>query len=286
MCGAELFLLLLTFFLFLYMYINPNFCGHLSPPPAAPPQASRPPPWRRWAGHRHGEEAQTPVASTTPTRVWMNCGWDVFNFYSSVILYSSFYIRSASAALFLLSFFFFWCFFSTIFPPVRMEKLDVPWSCLLKSLFKMAEWMLYVCFTPQPFPPCALQDIYELKDQIQDVEGRYMQGLKELKVEGLELKACLLLPLWENTNLFLHLPLPHVGFSQSIPLLHGLPSLPHFGPLCFLLAPPAVCWESCVQAVAATDWLLSFSISLLSRTANFLSDEESRLTAWKPACSW
>lgn len=47
--------------------------------------------------------------------------------------------------------------------------------------------------SPQPFPPCPLQDIYELKDQIQDVEGRYMQGLKELKVEGLELKACLLL---------------------------------------------------------------------------------------------
>lgn len=42
------------------------------------------------------------------------------------------------------------------------------------------------------FLPCPLQDIYELKDQIQDVEGRYMQGLKELKVEGLELAACLL----------------------------------------------------------------------------------------------
>lgn len=28
------------------------------------------------------------------------------------------------------------------------------------------------------------QDIYDLKDQIQDVEGRYMQGLKELKVSG------------------------------------------------------------------------------------------------------
>lgn len=26
------------------------------------------------------------------------------------------------------------------------------------------------------------QDIYELKDQIQDVEGKYMQGLKEMKV--------------------------------------------------------------------------------------------------------
>lgn len=35
------------------------------------------------------------------------------------------------------------------------------------------------------------QDIYDLKDQIQDVEGRYMQGLKELKVEGPELNACL-----------------------------------------------------------------------------------------------
>lgn len=42
------------------------------------------------------------------------------------------------------------------------------------------------------FLPCPPQDIYELKDQIQDVEGRYMQGLKELKVEGLELAACLL----------------------------------------------------------------------------------------------
>lgn len=27
-----------------------------------------------------------------------------------------------------------------------------------------------------------LRDLYDLKDQIQDVEGRYMQGLKELKV--------------------------------------------------------------------------------------------------------
>uniref|UniRef100_A0A672P465 Leucine-rich repeat flightless-interacting protein 2 n=1 Tax=Sinocyclocheilus grahami TaxID=75366 RepID=A0A672P465_SINGR len=34
-----------------------------------------------------------------------------------------------------------------------------------------------------------LRDIYDLKDQIQDVEGRYMQGLKELKVEGPELNA-------------------------------------------------------------------------------------------------
>ena len=33
-------------------------------------------------------------------------------------------------------------------------------------------------------PLSAHQDIYELKDQIQDVEGRYMQGLKELKVVG------------------------------------------------------------------------------------------------------
>lgn len=41
------------------------------------------------------------------------------------------------------------------------------------------------------------QDIYELKDQIQDVEGRYMQGLKELKVVGLVFSACLLfISLW------------------------------------------------------------------------------------------
>lgn len=67
----------------------------------------------------------------------------------------------------------------------------------------MAAWMLnYLSLTFPTFSdlqfnpaflPCPLQDIYELKDQIQDVEGRYMQGLKELKVEGLELTACLLL---------------------------------------------------------------------------------------------
>lgn len=67
----------------------------------------------------------------------------------------------------------------------------------------MAAWMLnYLSLTFPTFSnlqfnpaflPCPLQDIYELKDQIQDVEGRYMQGLKELKVEGLELAACLLL---------------------------------------------------------------------------------------------
>lgn len=33
-------------------------------------------------------------------------------------------------------------------------------------------------------PSYVLQDIYDLKDQIHDVEGRYMQGLKELKVQG------------------------------------------------------------------------------------------------------
>lgn len=66
------------------------------------------------------------------------------------------------------------------------------------------------------FLPCPLQDIYELKDQIQDVEGRYMQGLKELKVEGLELAACLLVfsgsSLASLTLLFLltlHPPPPH-----------------------------------------------------------------------------
>lgn len=67
----------------------------------------------------------------------------------------------------------------------------------------MAAWVLnYLSLTFPTFSnlqfnpaflPCPLQDIYELKDQIQDVEGRYMQGLKELKVEGLELTACLLL---------------------------------------------------------------------------------------------
>lgn len=59
--------------------------------------------------------------------------------------------------------------------------------------FVISPWCSPPSLIPQPFLPSALQDIYELKDQIQDVEGRYMQGLKELKVEGLELTACLLL---------------------------------------------------------------------------------------------
>ena len=84
----------------------------------------------------------------------------------------------------------------------------VGWSCVW-TVFEMAAWVL--CYLslipsslsdapihPQPFLPSALQDIYELKDQIQDVEGRYMQGLKELKVEGLELVACLLFFSWSS----------------------------------------------------------------------------------------
>lgn len=61
--------------------------------------------------------------------------------------------------------------------------------------FVICPWYFPPSLMPQftPTTPSALQDIYELKDQIQDVEGRYMQGLKELKVEGLELTACLLL---------------------------------------------------------------------------------------------
>ncbi len=53
---------------------------------------------------------------------------------------------------------------------------------------------LWPSVNAKPFPwfiPPSQQDIYDLKDQIQDVEGRYMQGLKELKVEGPELNACL-----------------------------------------------------------------------------------------------
>lgn len=41
----------------------------LSRPLAVPPRGSRLPPWRRWAAPRHGEEAQTPVASMTQTPV-------------------------------------------------------------------------------------------------------------------------------------------------------------------------------------------------------------------------
>lgn len=75
--------------------------------------------------------------------------------------------------------------------------------CVCWAVSETAAWVLnYLSLTFPTFSdlqfnpaflPCPLQDIYELKDQIQDVEGRYMQGLKELKVEGLELKACLLL---------------------------------------------------------------------------------------------
>lgn len=72
--------------------------------------------------------------------------------------------------------------------------LSLRWQrgCFLLSLLDNPH-PLWCPTSPQPFLPSALQDIYELKDQIQDVEGRYMQGLKELKVEGLELTACLLL---------------------------------------------------------------------------------------------
>lgn len=97
------------------------------------------------------------------------------------------------------------------------------------TVFEMAARVLYYLslITPpppnpfwcptstQPFLPCALQDIYELKDQIQDVEGRYMQGLKELKVVGLELTACLLL--FSGSNMAsLTPPLPPA--SPLIPL--------------------------------------------------------------------
>lgn len=71
----------------------------------------------------------------------------------------------------------------------------------------------------QAFLPCALQDIYELKDQIQDVEGRYMQGLKELKVEGLELAACLLLSTWEQRGLT-NTPTPQATPPSSLPPTH------------------------------------------------------------------
>lgn len=56
-----------------------------------------------------------------------------------------------------------------------------------------------LCFSPiliSILPP--QQDIYDLKDQIQDVEGRYMQGLKELKVEGPVSRACHLFLLYHS----------------------------------------------------------------------------------------
>lgn len=94
-----------------------------------------------------------------------------------------------------------------------------------------AHGCFYLSFTspaisssPQPFPPSPLQDIYELKDQIQDVEGRYMQGLKELKVEGLELKACLLLSFGNSLASLTptHPPSTAVSLDDScFFLLHG-----------------------------------------------------------------
>lgn len=74
----------------------------------------------------------------------------------------------------------------------QLDCLTWQHGCFVVSPFYTPQ-PLWCPSSPQPFPPSALQDIYELKDQIQDVEGRYMQGLKELKVEGLELTACLLL---------------------------------------------------------------------------------------------
>ncbi len=58
------------------------------------------------------------------------------------------------------------------------------------------------CQTFPWFIPPSQQDIYDLKDQIQDVEGRYMQGLKELKVEVLSSK-----------HAFPHSPLTHQALS-------------------------------------------------------------------------
>lgn len=86
---------------------------------------------------------------------------------------------------------------------------------------------------PKQFHSFALQDIYELKDQIQDVEGRYMQGLKELKVEGLELKACILLFSGSSmASLTLYLP----TLTPLCPLL-----LPLTTKLCLLWCQSGLC---------------------------------------------
>lgn len=71
--------------------------------------------------------------------------------------------------------------------------LSLRWQCECFILSLTLPTLSDVPIQPKQFLPSALQDIYELKDQIQDVEGRYMQGLKELKVEGRGLTACLLL---------------------------------------------------------------------------------------------
>lgn len=79
-----------------------------------------------------------------------------------------------------------------------VRESENPWTVSEMAAWVLSDlpWTLPAFSDLQSNPaflPCPLQDIYELKDQIQDVEGRYMQGLKELKVEGLELAACLLL---------------------------------------------------------------------------------------------
>lgn len=85
----------------------------------------------------------------------------------------------------------------------------------LLSLLDTPPPSLWCPSSPQPFLPSALQDIYELKDQIQDVEGRYMQGLKELKVEGLELTACLLL--FSGSSMASLTPLPPHSYPTVTP---------------------------------------------------------------------
>lgn len=136
-------------------------------------------------------------------------------------------------------------------------QLDCFWDGSTGALLSLPDTPhpLWCPTSPQPFLPSALQDIYELKDQIQDVEGRYMQGLKELKVEGLELTACLLL---FSGSSMASLTLQHSLYSYpSVPS----PVAPH-ATVVSLRAPsvncvmiPSFAWSSLTSCFDPTHWL-------------------------------
>jgi hypothetical protein len=60
----------------------------------------------------------------------------------------------------------------------KYKRFRCVWSLLVLSLHIIC----LLCHFPQ--------ELNELKDQIQDVEGKYMQGLKEMKVSVCKSVAC------------------------------------------------------------------------------------------------
>lgn len=137
-------------------------------------------------------------------------------------------------------------------------QLDCLWDGSVGALsLPDTPYPLWCPSSPQPFLPSALQDIYELKDQIQDVEGRYMQGLKELKVEGLELTACLLLFSGSSMASLT----PHPLLPNSYPSVALPPVAPNTTAVS-LRAPSVNCimillfaWSSLTSCFDPTHWL-------------------------------